>query len=727
MLQYSKAGSAGGQHMDLDSRIEELSGVGKVRAAAFGRLGLFTLRDLLYHFPRAYEYRGGVIPVGTAQHGQTASFILTVATEPRSARIKRTMTLTKLRAFDDSGSAEIVFFNQPYIKDIFHIGGKFRFYGKLMLSKTGRQLASPSYEFCSGGVPLRDYIPVYRLTEGLTRKIMEQTVKRALSETSVKLLDPLPESIRRKNGLCVFEYAMENIHSPQDGEALRRAGRRLMYDELFYYSVSASLIRDRRRSDPPRPCADTDISAFLAVVGFEPTGAQKRVFAQIAADMSSPDKPPMARIVVGDVGCGKTVCAAEAMYIAAKNGMQAALMAPTEILARQHYEDLAPLFASLGMDCELLTGGTKAAEKRRIKDRLAGVSGRLPLVIGTHALLTGDVAFENLGLVITDEQHRFGVMQRAALSEKGKNAHLLVMSATPIPRTLSLVLHGDLDVSRIDEMPPGRQRVETFAVDESYRDRLNAFIRKQVAEGGQVYIVCPTVEAAEDGEESGNEIEADEIFSRRTLLTEDAPVLKAAVDYAAELSHSVFPDIPIGFVHGRMRPADKERAMGDFCAGRTKILVSTTVIEVGVNVPAATLMIVENAERFGLSQLHQLRGRVGRGNRKSYCILVSDSASETARRRLDTIKHVYDGYEIAEQDLRMRGPGDFFASEASARQHGGTGFGIASMCDDDSLVNAAFADARELVRDDPGLSREEHLPLRRHVGELLKADAATMN
>ncbi len=425
----------------------------------------------------------------------------------------------------------------------------------------------------------------------------------------------------------------------------------------------------------------------------------------------------MNRIVIGDVGCGKTVCAAAAMMIALASGRQAALMAPTEILARQHYADLAPLFARLGISCALLIGATTAAEKRKIKAALASEDERtrLQIVIGTHALLSDGVEFAASGLVVTDEQHRFGARQRAKLSEKSLHAHLLVMSATPIPRSLALVLYGDLEISKIDEMPPGRQRVDTFVVDDSYRARLNGFIRKQVEDGGQVYVVCPAIE---ESETAPDESELAELLGSGEK--EETPPLKAAIKYAKELQE-VFPDIPVTFLHGKMKSAEKDKAMHAFSAGEIKILVSTTVIEVGVNVPNACLMIVENAERFGLSQLHQLRGRVGRGTRKSYCILVTggtNGVGEKSRARLQTMHTTYDGYAIAEQDLLQRGPGDFLATaqDGSVRQSGGLSFRLANAGEDISLMTDATADARALLTQDGKLTK--HQALAERIGDM---------
>ncbi len=717
--------------LTLSSKISELKGVGRVRAEAFFKLGIHTLRDVLYHFPRAYQNRGDIKSIVDVRHGERAAFLLTVGTVPRNATIRRGMTLTRFRAFDSTDSVDVVFFNQPYLKDFFAVGEQYRFYGKIVEGKRNTvMLSSPAYEKYDESRPPADFVPIYPLAEGVNTKALKDAVGEALRCAAQELCDPLPEYIRRRRGLCTLSYALSSIHQPPDIGALRAAGRRLSYDEMFYYALCAAAFSKSSRQPRSFYMKDTDISGFLLHIPFELTHAQKRSIDEISADLSCADMttPAMSRILVGDVGSGKTVCAAAALYIAAKNGMQSALMAPTEILATQHYKDLSPVFEALGMKCELLMSATRKSEKDRIKKALASQGDdRCDIVIGTHAILSDGVDFSHLGLVVTDEQHRFGVRQRTALSDKGEGVHVLVMSATPIPRTMSLVLYRDIDVSIIDSMPEGRQRVDTFWVNEGYRARLNAFIRRQVEDGGQVYIVCPTVESSETDEDDGAGVDAKDLFE--LAAGEDKPPLKAAVDYARELSEKVFPDIPVGFLHGRMKSQEKDATMSKFVSGEIKILVSTTVIEVGVNVPAATLMIVENAERFGLSQLHQLRGRVGRGSRKSYCVLVSDSRGDAARERLNTMKQTYDGFAIAERDLKMRGPGDFFAAgygeSTRIRQSGDNAFKMSGVCSDEGLMAAAFADAAEVygTRDRDG----ESARALSYARQLYHAESAAIN
>ena len=711
----------------LHTDIRKLYGVGEVRAAAYARMGIRTVGDLLLHYPRGYENRGDVIPLCEADGISKSSHILTVATEARATRIKGRMSLLKFRAYDESGICQITFFNQDFLKNSFPVGATFRFYGKVERQGKLFSMSSPAFEPVSDGVDLPALVPVYPLTEGISRKQIAKDVKSALTVAAYaeEEGDFLPEEIRRQNGLCTHAFALRNIHAPSSFSMLAAAKKRLIFDEFFTFALALQMAGSKAAPTPAAPCASNDITSLTALLPYELTGAQKRVIGEIASDMARP--VAMNRMVVGDVGCGKTVCAAAAILIAVQSGRQAALMAPTEILARQHYADLKTWFDALGIRCALLIGATTAAEKKKIYAGLATTEPkhRIDVVIGTQALLSEGVSFAAPGLVVTDEQHRFGVEQRAVLAEKNSLTHMLVMSATPIPRSLALVLYGDLDISRIDEMPAGRQRVDTFVVDESYRERLNGFIRKQTDDGGQVYIVCPAVEEQEDEAESDLLLEdIDENGERRAPRLP----LKSAVKFSEELQR-VFPDLAVAFLHGKMKSREKDRIMQAFAAGEISILVSTTVIEVGVNVPNASLMIVENADRFGLSQLHQLRGRVGRGKRKSYCVLVSEAAKieGTAHERLETMRTSYDGYAIAEKDLAMRGPGDFLraGSDVGVRQSGGVRFRLGELCDDTGLLAAAFAEAKALLSDDPTL--EGYPALDAHVKRMFLPEKGTIN
>lgn len=700
----------------LAAPLLRLPGVGEKRAEQLARLGLHTVSDLLFHFPRAYENRGDVVSLAGTQEparaGARQAVILTVSTAPRRSRLKNRMTLLKFRAFDDSGTCEVAFFNQDYLADSFPIGAMFRFFGRVERTGRGFSLTNPAFEPYTDGSALPPLFPVYPLTEGLSNKLISGLIRQAMPAIA-RMEDPLPEDIREREGLCTLAFALRTVHCPPDFQSLHTAKTRLAFDEFFRFALGLGMQGGGARVGGAPVCcvSEETFAGFRALLPYQLTAAQERTIAEIRHDMAS--GTAMNRMLVGDVGCGKTVCAAAAVYVAVRSGRQAAIMAPTGILAAQHAAELIPLFARIGIRGELLTGATTAARKRKIRAALADPdpAARLDFVIGTQALLSAGVDFAAPALVVTDEQHRFGVSQRAALSDKNRHAHLLCMSATPIPRSLALVLYGDLDVSRIDQMPPGRQRVDTFVVDESYRARLDAFIRKNVAAGGQVYIVCPAVEQAEGAEEADEAglipLTAD--FAAATPPAPTLPPLRAAVQYAAELAERL-PDLRIGFVHGRMKQAEKDGIMQAFTAGEVQVLVSTTVIEVGVNVPNACLMIVENAERFGLSQLHQLRGRVGRGNRKSYCILVRAGGGDAARARLEVMRTTYDGFRIAEQDLAQRGPGDFLAPAAggSIRQSGG--FRLAEGWNDAGLMDRAFGDARALLASDPTLG--EHPLLR---------------
>ncbi len=700
----------------LAAPLLRLPGVGEKRAEQLARLGLHTVSDLLFHFPRAYENRGDVVSLAGTQEparaGARQAVILTVSTAPRRSRLKNRMTLLKFRAFDDSGTCEVAFFNQDYLADSFPIGAVFRFFGRVERTGRGFSLTNPAFEPYTEGSALPPLFPVYPLTEGLSNKLISGLIRQAMPAIA-RMEDPLPEDIREREGLCTLAFALRTVHCPPDFPSLHTAKTRLAFDEFFRFALGLGMQGGGARVGGAPVCcvSEETFAGFRALLPYQLTAAQERTIAEIRHDMAS--GTAMNRMLVGDVGCGKTVCAAAAVYVAVRSGRQAAIMAPTGILAAQHAAELIPLFARIGIRGELLTGATTAARKRKIRAALADPdpAARLDFVIGTQALLSAGVDFAAPALVVTDEQHRFGVNQRAALSDKNRHAHLLCMSATPIPRSLALVLYGDLDVSRIDQMPPGRQRVDTFVVDESYRARLDAFIRKNVAAGGQVYIVCPAVEQAEGAEEADEAglipLTAD--FAAATPPAPTLPPLRAAVQYAAELAERL-PDLRIGFVHGRMKQAEKDGIMQAFTAGEVQVLVSTTVIEVGVNVPNACLMIVENAERFGLSQLHQLRGRVGRGNRKSYCILVRAGGGDAARARLEVMRTTYDGFRIAEQDLAQRGPGDFLAPAAggSIRQSGG--FRLAEGWNDAGLMDRAFGDARALLASDPTLG--EHPLLR---------------
>lgn len=695
-----------------ESPLTVLAGIGPKKAAMFEKIGIVTVGDLLRHFPRAYQNRGDIKTLAEAGFSQEpCALLLTVGSQPNSVRLPNRMVMTKFTAFDETGRCDVVFFNQNYIKDAFALGATYRFWGRLTLQRHRWQIASPQFEPYDGIHPLPDFTPVYPLGGGISQKLMRSTVGLALACLE-GAPDPLPADLRKRNHLGSFTEALYALHCPMSLAGLALARRYFVFEELLLLSLSSVLAGQAAKNRPGIPLAAGEEiqKEFLDKLPFALTGAQRRVMGEISADLSS--GYAMHRLLSGDVGSGKTVCAAFAAWIAVKNGYQAALMAPTEILARQHYGDLSPLFASLGISTALLVGSMTPSAKRKVHGDAA--SGRVSLVIGTHALLTDAMVFASPALMITDEQHRFGVRQRALLAEKGQGLHVLVMSATPIPRTLALVMYGDLELSAVDEMPPGRQKVSTFLVDESYRVRLNGFIARQAAEGHQVYVVCPAIEEwTEEGDDTGGAL-----VDLRGQTVEKKK-LRSAVAVARELAGAL-PGVRVGCLHGKMNDSEKDGIMGAFASGEIQVLVSTTVIEVGVNVPNATLMVIENAERFGLSQLHQLRGRVGRGKAKSYCILMSDATGDEAVGRMKELCATGDGYRIAEYDLNRRGPGDFLAGSEGARQHGEGKFRMAALCDDPALFAAATREAKELAAEDPALSREEHRVLRLAMDRLVK-------
>ena len=701
--------------LDLSTPVIKLNGIGKSRAEKLDKLGISTLRDLIYYFPRAYQNRGDVKTLGMHDTEIPHSYILTVASEVHSAMVKKGMTISKFRAFDESGSCEVVFFNSPFVKDIFHVGSTFRFFGKTSFSKTRRLvLTAPKYEPVIDGVELDEFVPIYSLTDGLSSKMIEKHIKSAIDELLPYVEDPIPENVRLKYSLPTLSYAIRNIHFPKDSESIYRASRRLAFDEMLYFALGISITAKKREVGEGVSFDKCSLEPFVSQLPYELTTAQKNAINDVYKDTVlkrvNGKTPAMSRIIIGDVGSGKTVCAAAAAYIAFSSGYQSAIMVPTEILAHQHYDDLSKLLGALGMKVRLLTGATTASVKKKIYEEIA--TGQVDTVIGTHALLSDKVVFDKLGLIITDEQHRFGVAQRAILKEKQKKAHMLVMSATPIPRTLALALYGDLDISKLDELPKGRQPIDTFVVDEEYRTRLNNFIMKQVSLGGQCYVVCPAIEKTDE--------DIDEYVFSDGQISNDTSNLKNVLDFTEELKASL-RGVKVAAIHGKMKATEKDAIISSFANGEIDVLVSTTVIEVGVNVPNASLMIIENAERFGLSQLHQLRGRVGRGTRKSYCVLVSDAKYETAKERLNVMKSTNDGFEIADKDLLLRGPGDFFASKSdnNLRQSGGFEFKMAPLCNDGDLFNFALSTAKEILDLDPELNHANHVLLREEISAFI--------
>lgn len=679
----------------LTDGIQYLKGIGPAKAKLFEALGIRTIADLLYHYPRAYEDRTQLVSIASLEADQPACFRAMVMTAPRTSHIRKGLEITKVTVADHSARLNLTFFNQRFTAERLQYGQEYIFYGCVSGDFIGYNMSNPVFE-SPEEPPLvtRRILPVYPLTAGLSNKVISKAIAQALSECGTPP-EILPASIRARYNILPAEEAYRAIHRPASRQDLDNARRRLVFEEFFVFSAGLSLLRARRTVQQAPVYQNLELAPFYTALPFSLTGAQRRAIGDILADLRR--GVPMNRLLQGDVGSGKTMVAAAAAYCAAQNGMQTALMVPTEILAEQHYRSLRPLLESLGVSCVLLTGGLPAPEKRRARQAMA--QGSAHFVIGTHALLSQNTEFAHLGMVITDEQHRFGVAQRAALSEKGAGAHLLVMSATPIPRTLALILYGDLDVSVLDELPPGRQKIDTFLVNETYRTRLNSFLRKEVQAGHQCYIVCPSVE--ESDTDSG----------------------KAAQVWAETLQKTVFPDLRVSLLHGRMKSAEKEAVMAAFARGESQILVATTVIEVGVDVPNATVIVIEDADRFGLSQLHQLRGRVGRGSAKSYCILVSNNRNPDTLARLKALCKTTDGFRIAEEDLQLRGPGDFFGQ----RQHGLPTFRAANLSMDVELLQQAQAAATQWINEYGRADTPDANALRARVQALFSEGSVALN
>ena len=671
-----------------------------MRAKKLEKLGLVRCADLISYFPRDYEDRRQVYSIRSAPLGQKVCISAMAAEHPRLSRIRKGLDLVKLKVVDQAGALHITFFNQGYVERALRAGEEYIFYGVVEEQGSRRTMVNPIFERVGKQNFTGCIVPVYPLTAGITNHLLCTLTQQAVAACAQDMPETLPRGVRLDHELAQAEFSYRNIHFPESFEALELARRRLTFEELFYLSAGLAMLKGRRGdvlgcAIPSRPMEE-----FLARLPFPLTGAQRRVMEEISRDMAS--GRPMNRLVQGDVGSGKTVVAAYAAWLAAGAGYQSALMAPTEVLAEQHFRSLSALLEPAGVRVGLLTGSITPAGKKKVRQALA--AGEIDLIIGTHALLSQGVEFAKLGLMVADEQHRFGVAQRAALAAKGDSPHVLVMSATPIPRTLALIIYGDLDVSVIDELPPGRTPVETYVVREDKRARMYNFVRRLVGEGRQVYIICPAVEENAEGTMQNVEWEGDG----------PALDLKAVTTYAKKLQTEVCPDLRVDFLHGKMKPREKEAVMAAFAAGETQVLVSTTVIEVGVDVPNAALIIIENAERFGLSQLHQLRGRVGRGKHQSYCVLITNTRSVEAMQRLRTLASTTDGFKISEEDLKLRGPGDFFGS----RQHGLPQMKLADLAGDMRLLSEAQDSARRLLMADPTLSQPENRPVLERVRTL---------
>lgn len=651
--------------MGIESPVRYLKGVGEKRAEEFAKKGIHTVEDLLYFFPRSHEDRSKIKNIGECVEGETVCIKAKVYNSPIDRYVRRNMLISSMQVFDDSGMINLVWYNNKYVKNNFREGEEYIFFGKISRSKQGRlQMTAPVFEKLGSERFMGKIIPLYPLTRGLSQKVVQSTMELALKEAG-KLEEYLPSDIRKHFKIAEINFSMQNIHFPTDLQSYNIARERFVFEELLILQLALNERKDENKLNDGIIFKNVKIVRdFTDTLPFSLTGAQKRTINEICRDCRSGKQ--MNRLVQGDVGSGKTAVAAAAIYMAVKNGFQAAMMAPTEILASQHYESLSQMFINSGIRVVLLTGSMRAKAKRSVLEDIK--LGIADVIIGTHALIQDAVEFYNLGFVVADEQHRFGVEQRAKLLAKGSNPHMLIMSATPIPRTLALILYGDLDISIIDELPPGRKPVKTYSVNGNMRTRVYNFIAENIQSGMQAYVVCPLVAETENSD------------------------LKNAEELADKLS-AAYPQINVGLMHGKMKAKDKETVMEEFSSGKIQLLVATTVIEVGVNVPSANIMAIENADRFGLSQLHQLRGRVGRGSAQAHCILITDTQNDITKKRMETMCASNDGFYISEQDLKLRGPGDFFGT----RQHGLPEMKIANLFEDRAVLKLSQEAAQIII------------------------------
>ena len=673
--------------MKFSDDIKYIKGIGESRATAFRSVGVSNVGELLRFYPRAYEDWSKILPISQCIIGENVCIKGTVMFPVKNERVRGGMLIAKATVTDGESVVAITFFNNKYIDKMLKSGEEYLFFGKITLGKySAREMVSPMFMKTTQSVDIK---PIYPQSKNLTSKMVQSAVKNALDGLD-EIPEYLPENIIKRYDLVSLDTAIRDIHFPKDDEALQKARDRLIFDELFILQLSLLCLKNENTEITTNNIIkESYVDEFFGLLPFEPTNAQKRAVNEAISDMQSGKQ--MNRLLQGDVGSGKTAVAAAIVYTASKNGMQSALMAPTEVLATQHFETFKKLFENTGITCELLVGSTKAKDKKVIKERLK--NGEIDLIIGTHAIIQEDVEFERLGLVITDEQHRFGVKQRTGLCSKGENPHVFVMSATPIPRTLALIFFGDLKVSVLDELPPGRQKIDTYAVKSAKRGSMFEFIRNHLDMGYQAYIVCPLVEESE---------------LMQGIMSAEEYYKKAQVP---------FNGYNLDLLHGKMTPKKKDEVMLRFKNGETQLLISTVVIEVGVDVPNAVIMVVENAERFGLSQLHQLRGRVGRGKAKSHCILVTDATGDEATARMKIMCETTDGFKIADEDLKLRGPGDFFGT----RQHGLPKLRIADILTDTKILMQTQELARELMEDKESFKKEENRQIARLVSKKINS------
>lgn len=672
---------------NLDKNIQYIKGVGEARAKLLNKLGIFTLKDLITYYPRTYEDRSIPKRIEELVDGEEALIEVMPVTRVSEVRIRRNMTIIKMSARDDTGVCQFTWFNQPYLRQMFKPGGYYKFYGKVSKKGSKVEMNSPVYDKLEDTKNTGRIIPIYPTTYKLPQTTLRRVIETGIHELEGSIEETLPEYLVSEYKLLDLDRAVNQIHFPNSFDDFNLAKKRLVFEELLSMQLALLALKNQYTKDVKgiKFSKNAKMSDVINKLPFSLTKAQLRVLEEIDKDMES-DKP-MNRLLQGDVGSGKTIVALIAAYKCVKCGYQAAIMAPTAILASQHLESFNEILSSFGIRCELLISGITKKKKEDVLQRLE--NGDIDIVIGTHALLEDNVVFKNLGLVVTDEQHRFGVRQRSVITEKGDNPDVLVMTATPIPRTLALILYGDLDISIIDELPPNRKKIETFAVTKGMDDRVNAFLKKNIDEGRQAYIVCPLVEESE-------EINA-----------------KSVMELAEHYKNKVFTEYKVEYLHGKMKPKEKDAIMEEFKNGNIDILISTTVIEVGVNVPNSSIMVVENAERFGLAQLHQLRGRVGRGEYQSYCILKYNGNSEIIKKRMKVMTDTNDGFVISEKDMELRGTGEFFGT----RQHGIPEFKIANLFEDIVTLKSVQAIANKIIEDDPKLEKDKNKLLRNIVDE----------
>ena len=675
-----------------DTPVRYLKGVGPKTAERFEKLGIVTLADLLCHYPRRYIDFSRPYSIAEAPPDTECVVKAEVFAKPAGRILPGGRRMERITAGDDVSSLEITWFNNPYATQKLELGQEYYFEGIVTGGMLRRQMVNPQVR-TAAQITAAPFEAVYPQTEGLSSTVIAKCIRQLLPHAEL-LPDPLPEELLKKYRLLSKADAVRAIHCPATEEEAFAARRRLIYEELLVLQLGIGRMKNRGSASTGAPMQRLDPAPFWASLPFSPTGAQRRAVDEILTDLSG--STSMNRLLQGDVGSGKTLVAAAAIWACIRSGYQAALLAPTEILAAQHAENLNRMLAPFGMRVALLTGGMKTAARRTT---LAAIrSDEADLVVGTHAILSEGVEFARLGLAVVDEQHRFGVRQRGMLAEKAANPHLLVMSATPIPRTLGLLIYGDLDISILDELPPGRKPVKTRCITGKKRRDLYGFLDREIGAGRQVYIVCPAIEDTPDGG------------------------LNAVKSYYEDIAKALLPDRRVGLMHGKLKPKEKAAVMDDFKAGRLDALVSTTVIEVGVDVPNATVMVIENAERYGLSALHQLRGRVGRGAAESWCFLVSDNTAESVQKRLKFLCSTSDGFAVAQFDLETRGPGDFFGS----RQHGLPTLQIADLMNDTRTLHAAQAEAAALLAADPLLEAPAHSLLAAQVEQMF-TKAGAMN